>query len=48
MLNNNVVLITGGTGDIGTAVAKQLDSTFKHVIALDLVSYDEVKHGCMI
>ncbi|CZH75300.1 3-oxoacyl-ACP reductase [Legionella pneumophila] len=41
MLNNNVVLITGGTGDIGTAVAKQLDSTFKHVIALDLVSYDE-------
>ncbi|HAZ7571909.1 acetoacetyl-CoA reductase [Legionella sp. PATHC032] len=43
MLNNNVVLITGGTGDIGTAVAKQLDSTFKHVIALDLVSYDEGK-----
>ncbi|AMP88700.1 3-oxoacyl-ACP reductase [Legionella pneumophila] len=41
MLNNNVVLITGGTGDIGTAVAKQLDSTFKHVIALDLVTDDE-------
>ncbi|HAT8178992.1 TPA: acetoacetyl-CoA reductase [Legionella pneumophila] len=41
MLNNNVILITGGTGDIGTAVAKQLDSTFKHVIALDLVSSDE-------
>lgn len=41
MLNNNVVLITGGTGDIGTAVAKQLDSTFKHVIALDLISNDQ-------
>lgn len=41
MLNNNVALITGGTGDIGTAVAKQLNSTFKHVIALDLI--DEKK-----
>ena len=38
MQNNNVVLITGGTGDIGTAVAKQLDSTYSHVIALDLIS----------
>lgn len=38
MQNNNVVLITGGTGDIGTAVAKQLDSTYRHVIALDLIS----------
>ncbi|KGP62512.1 3-ketoacyl-ACP reductase [Legionella norrlandica] len=37
MLNNNVLLITGGTGDIGTAVVKQLDSSFKHVIALDLI-----------
>jgi len=37
MLNNNVVLITGGTGDIGTAVVKQLNATFKHVIALDLI-----------
>lgn len=41
MLNNNVVLITGGTGDIGTAVAKQLDSTFKKVIALDLISAEK-------
>ncbi|CAM2923367.1 acetoacetyl-CoA reductase [Legionella worsleiensis] len=40
MQNNNVVLITGGTGDIGTAVAKQLDATYKHVVALDLVSDD--------
>ncbi|MCL9685277.1 acetoacetyl-CoA reductase [Legionella maioricensis] len=37
MQNNNVVLITGGTGDIGTAIAKQLDSTYRHVIALDLI-----------
>ncbi len=44
MPNNNVALITGGTGDIGTAVAKQLDSTFKHVIALDLIS-DEKGHA---
>jgi acetoacetyl-CoA reductase len=38
MLNNNVALITGGTGDIGTAVVKQLDAQFKHVIALDLIT----------
>jgi acetoacetyl-CoA reductase len=40
MVNANVVLITGGTGDIGTATAKQLDSTYNHVIALDLLSPD--------
>jgi acetoacetyl-CoA reductase len=38
MSNNKVVLITGGTGDIGTAVAKELDATYSHVIALDLIS----------
>lgn len=43
MQNNNVVLITGGTGDIGTAVAKQLNSTYRHVIALDLVSSEKGK-----
>ncbi len=43
MQNNNVVLITGGTGDIGTAVAKQLDSTYRHVIALDLISNEKGK-----
>lgn len=42
MHNHNVVLITGGTGDIGTAVAKQLNACSKHVIALDLAS---VEHG---
>ncbi len=40
MQKNNVVLITGGTGDIGTAIAKQLDATYKHVIALDLISVE--------
>lgn len=38
MSNNKVVLITGGTGDIGTAVAKVLDATYSHVVALDLIS----------
>ncbi|KTD75694.1 acetoacetyl-CoA reductase [Legionella waltersii] len=41
MLNNNVVLITGGTGDIGTAVVKELNSSFKHVVALDLLSEEK-------
>ncbi len=40
MQNNNVVLITGGTGDIGTAAAKELDASFKKVIALDLISHE--------
>ena len=31
-----VALITGGTGDIGTAIAKELNPFFKHVIALDI------------
>lgn len=43
MQNNNLVLITGGTGDIGTAVSQQLDSTYKHVIALDLLSTEKAK-----
>lgn len=37
-MNNNVALITGGTGDIGTAVAKELNASFKKVIALDLIA----------
>lgn len=41
MLNNNVVLVTGGTGDIGTAVCKELNASFQHVIALDLVANDK-------
>src|SRR5580658_8230778 len=41
MQNYNLVLITGGTGDIGTAIAKQLDSTYRQVIALDLIPEKE-------
>lgn len=41
MNNTNAVLITGGTGDIGTAVAKQLHGTFKHVVALDLLPQEQ-------
>lgn len=43
MANTNVALITGGTGDIGTAVAKQLSETFKHVVALDVLTDDRAK-----
>lgn len=43
MLKNNLVLITGGTGDIGTATAKQLDTTFNHVVALDLLNDEQGK-----
>lgn len=35
---NTVALITGGTGDIGTAIAKQLSPNFNRVIALDVVA----------
>jgi acetoacetyl-CoA reductase len=38
MHNNNGVLITGGTGDIGTAIAKELSTSYKHIFALDLIS----------
>lgn len=43
MQNHNVVLITGGTGDIGTAIAKELDQFSNHVIALDLLSEQQAK-----
>ncbi|MGQ3888417.1 acetoacetyl-CoA reductase [Legionella sp. CNM-1927-20] len=38
MQNEQVILITGGTGDIGTAIAKQLAPCYGHVIALDVVA----------
>lgn len=38
MHNHNVVLITGGTGDIGTAIVKQLNALAHYVIALDLAT----------
>jgi acetoacetyl-CoA reductase len=43
MYEQNVVLITGGTGDIGTAVAKQLNASYQHVIALDLLTEEAGK-----
>lgn len=44
MQKNKVVLITGGTGDIGSAVAKELASSFQHVIALDLLPSEQGSH----
>ncbi|MBA2657615.1 MAG: acetoacetyl-CoA reductase [Tatlockia sp.] len=41
MLNDKVALITGGTGDIGTALAKQLNPLYGKVIALDILSLDQ-------
>ena len=43
MQHNNIVLITGGTGDIGTAIAKELNSSYKHIFSLDLVSEEDGK-----
>ncbi|KTD71325.1 acetoacetyl-CoA reductase [Legionella tucsonensis] len=43
MQHNNIVLITGGTGDIGKAIAKELNSSYKHVFSLDLISEEEGK-----
>lgn len=41
MDTNNLLLITGGTGDIGTAMVKEFANTYKAVIALDILSADE-------
>ncbi|KTC76798.1 acetoacetyl-CoA reductase [Legionella brunensis] len=38
MQKETVVLITGGTGDIGTAIVKQLSSLYGNIIALDIIS----------
>ena len=38
--SQRVVLITGGTGDIGTAIAKHLSPNSAQVIALDIMSAD--------
>lgn len=38
MHNQSVVLITGGTGDIGTAIAKQLAPLYGQIFALDVVA----------
>jgi acetoacetyl-CoA reductase len=41
MQENKVVLITGGTGDIGTAIIKQLSPLYGHIIALDIISQNQ-------
>jgi len=41
MNNGKVVLITGGIGDIGTAIVKQLDQSYGAVVALDIASADD-------
>ena len=41
MMNNKVVLITGGTGDIGSAICRQLATVYGHVIALDLLATEK-------
>lgn len=38
MTKKTLALITGGTGDIGTAIARQLSPGFDYVIALDVVA----------
>jgi acetoacetyl-CoA reductase len=43
LMHNNSVLITGGTGDIGTAIAKELNSSYKHIFALDLITAEKGK-----
>ena len=42
MSNDKVVLITGGIGDIGTAIAKQLDKRYGKVVALDIPPPDKI------
>lgn len=44
MQKEKVVLITGGTGDIGTAIVKQLRPLYGHIIALDIISKSQAAH----
>ncbi|KTC66440.1 3-oxoacyl-ACP reductase (plasmid) [Legionella adelaidensis] len=41
MDKNKVVLLTGGIGDIGTAITKQLEPDCKMIVALDVESVEE-------
>lgn len=41
-MKNKVVLITGGIGDIGTAMAKAFSPKYEHVLALDINSEPDV------
>lgn len=42
MKEHNMLLITGGMGDIGTAIAKSVSTRYKHVIALDIAGDEDV------
>ncbi len=44
MPNQKIALITGGTGDIGTAIAKQLSPLYDQVIALDISAENYSEH----
>lgn len=43
MQTKKIALVTGGIGDIGTAIAKQLNPLYDKVIALDLASLDQAE-----
>ncbi len=40
-MSKKIVMITGGTGDIGTAIAKELSPHFEYVVALDISPYHD-------
>lgn len=42
MQKMKTAIITGGTGDIGTAIIKQLSPCHAHVVALDIISEEQV------
>lgn len=44
MQKEKVMLITGGTGDIGTAIVKQLRPLYGHIVALDIISQEKASH----
>lgn len=43
MQHNKVVLITGGAGDIGTAIAQQLHHKYQHIFALDILPVEQAE-----
>lgn len=43
-MSDKVVLITGGIGDIGTAVCKELSASSRAVISLDIESVERGRH----
>lgn len=40
-MTQQVAFITGGIGDIGTAIAKAMNQSFEHVVALDIAPTDQ-------